>query len=136
MKVKTLDDYMYISLSIVFTLVAIATFIYLYFFGDISIFSCAIYDHFGIYCPGCGCTRAFLELIHLNIFKSIYYNPAVFYALAMSLLFIITQTIDRIFKFKKHIMPYTNAYLYIGIVILFLNWIVRNILLLGFNIKL
>ncbi len=136
MQIKTLDDYMYISLGIVLILIALLTCIYLYFFSDMSIFSCAIYENLGIYCPGCGCTRAYLELVHLNIFKSIYYNPTVFYSIVITTLFLFTQTIDRIFKFKKHIMPYTNAYLYVGIVILVLNWIVRNILLLGFNISL
>lgn len=136
MKEKSLDYYMYISLSAILILIFTATFIYSYFFNNINIFSCAFYDTFGIYCPGCGCSRAFLELIHLNIVKSIYYNPTVFYSLSMSLIFVITQTFDRIFKSNRHIMPYTNIYLYIGIFILILNWIIRIILLLKFNIKL
>jgi len=136
MKEKTLDDYIYFSLSIVLILIFICTIVHLYFYNNINIFSCAIYDHFGIYCPGCGCTRAYNELLHLNIGKSIYYNPTVFYAATITVSFILTQTIDRIFKFKKHIMPYTNVYLYIGIAIFILNWIIRNIMLLGFNISL
>lgn len=136
MKSRTLDDYIYISLIIVLILIFICTIIYLYFFNNINIFSCSIYNHFGIYCPGCGCTRAFNELIHLNILKSVYYNPAVLYGVSMSILYVFTQTIDRILKREKHIMPYSNLYLYIGIAILIINWIVRNILLFSFNISL
>lgn len=127
MKTKSLDDYIYYSLIITCILLLILAVIYKYFFYDFKIGYCAIYDKLGIYCPGCGCTRAFEALLHLNIKASIYYNPTVFYSVIILVSFLLTQTIDRIVKSKKYIMPYSNFYLYTGIFIMLLNCIIRNI---------
>lgn len=136
MKEKNLDDYIYPTLIITSILLSLLVVCYNYFFPHTPIASCFIYKNFGIYCPGCGCTRAFLSLLNFDIISSFCYNPTVLYAIIILLIYIISQTIDRIFKHKKFIMPYSNIYLYIGIAILFLNCLFRNFLLIIYNIKL
>lgn len=131
MKAKSLDDYIYYSLIITCILLFILALVYKCFFYNFKIGYCAIYDKLGIYCPGCGCTRAFEALLHFNIKASIYYNPTVFYSVIILFCFLLTQTIDRIIKSKKHIMPYSNFYLYTGIFIMLSNCIIRNM----FNIR-
>ncbi len=36
---------------------------------------CGLYRHFGIYCPGCGATRAFHALLHGDILRALQMNP-------------------------------------------------------------
>lgn len=40
---------------------------------------CFLYNHFNIFCPACGCTRAIIALFQFNIIKSLQYNPIVLY---------------------------------------------------------
>lgn len=136
MKEKTLDDYIYISLMIACVLFASLFLVYHYFFSNIPISSCFIYENFGIYCPGCGCTRAFEALLHLDILTSVYYNPAVLYFAFIIFIYIVSQTLDRLLKHKNFFMSFSNVYLYIGIGILIINCIVRNFLLYFYHIRL
>ena len=136
MKTKNIDDYIYTSLIISCIVLCLIAYFYYQFFNNYSISRCYIFEHFGIYCPGCGCTRAFESFLHLDILHSVYYNPAVFYTILMLSIYLITQTIQRLLKQSTYIMPYSNLYLYIGIAILLINCIIRNILLLAFQISL
>ncbi len=128
MKKRSLDDYVYFSLIITCTVLFILGIIYKCFFSKFKIGYCVIYDKLGIYCPGCGCTRAFEALLKFDIKSSIIYNPAVFYSVIILISFLTTQTIERITKSTQHIMPYSNFYLYIGIFIMLSNCIIRNII--------
>lgn len=136
MKEKTLDYYIYYSLIIASIILILLVIIYNAFFSHVPISSCYIYDNFHIYCPGCGCTRAFIALLNFDILSSFYYNSAVLYSVIILFIYLFTQTIDRLFKHTKYIMPYSNFYLYTGICILFFNCIIRNVLLLIFKIPL
>ena len=132
---KNFDDYIYYTLIIASILLILLVIIYNAFFSHIPISSCFIFDNFHIYCPGCGCTRAFISLLNFDIISSFCYNSAVLYTVIMLFLYLFTQTIDRIFKHTKYTMPYSNFYLYIGICILVLNCIIKNILFLVFHIS-
>ena len=137
MKLKTKDDYIFVSLLITSIIIIFFVLLYKYIFNNsFSISSCFFYEHLGIYCPGCGCTRAFISLLNFDIINSFYYNSAVLYSVIILFLYLFTQTIDRLFKHEKHLMPYSNFYLYTGISILLLNCIIRNVLLLIFKIPL
>lgn len=59
---------------------------------------CIIHKCFKVYCPGCGGTRAVVELLHLNLAKSLYYNPIVI-LLFLDIIFIAAL------KVKKKIYP-------------------------------
>ena len=41
-------------------------------------FPCFYYKNFGIQCPGCGLTRMFMALIHLDFVSAFMYNPFMF----------------------------------------------------------
>ena len=43
-------------------------------FSALTIWTCPIYKLFGIYCPGCGATRAFGDLMRLDIQGAIHQN--------------------------------------------------------------
>lgn len=90
----------------------------------------------GLYCPGCGGTRAVKALINGHILKSIWYHPFVFYGVVVYLWFMISHTIRKFINSNVKGMKYRNIYLYIWLLILILNFIIRNILLIKFNITL
>lgn len=89
---------------------------------------CVINRFTGAYCPGCGGTRAFLALILGHFVKSIILHPFVPYFAVISVIFYFTQTLRFITRGKVRGVHFRNIYLYIGIGLLLLNCIVKNVL--------
>ena len=94
-KQRSLNDYVYISVIITIIIMIVFYIIYL-LIGKPDIFHCSIYDKFGIYCPGCGCTRALVYLFQGDILKSLYYNPTVLYTVIVLIIYISTTTIGKL----------------------------------------
>ena len=127
-KEKNLNDYVYISVIII-VLVLIMFYIIYVLIGKPPIFNCWIYENFGIYCPGCGCTRALINLVQGNIIKSLYYNPTVLYAVIVLIIYLVGNTIAKVLKKdSKYILKYTPILIYVGIFILISTCIVKNLL--------
>lgn len=59
---------------------------------------CIIHKCFRLYCPGCGGTRAAIALLHLDLVKSLRYNPIVL-LLFLDIIFI------TVLKVKEKIYP-------------------------------
>lgn len=82
----------------------------------------------GFYCPACGGTRAFNAILHGHLFQALCFNAAVPYAVLMYVLFMGSQTAERLMRGKIKIgLKYKNIYVYIGIAIMLLQWAVKNI---------
>lgn len=128
-KEKTIDDYIYVSIILTIILLLILYLIYI-MIGKPSIFNCKIYDTWGIYCPGCGCTRALICLFQGDVIGSFLYNPAVLYAVIVTSFYIVSRTIGKIARKEesKFIMKYNPIYLYIGIGMLIGACIIKNII--------
>ena len=133
-KEKNLNDYVYIAVLIT-VLVLIVFYIIYVAIGKPPIFNCWIYDKFGIYCPGCGCTRAVIYLFQGDIIKSLYYNPTVLYSVIVLIIYITSNTIAKLsgkknskFSNSKFNLKYTPILIYIGIFILITTCIVKNVL--------
>lgn len=92
---------------------------------------CLFHSLTGYYCPGCGGTRAVAGLLHGNILESLYYHPFVVYAAAVYVVFMVTNTVEIISRGRWKIgMEFRHRYVYIGIVIVAANFIVKNAVLL------
>ena len=59
-------------------LIAAAALLYLYFTeeGSGAGIPCPIYSLTGLYCPGCGISRALRSIIHLDFYRALRYNAA------------------------------------------------------------
>ncbi|MGN0370144.1 MAG: DUF2752 domain-containing protein [Butyrivibrio sp.] len=92
--------------------------------------TCPFYLITGIYCPGCGGTRALHALIHGHIIKSLYYHPLVIYGVILGLVFYISQTLRFLSRGKIKGLHMRTAYPVIAGIIILLNWIIKNVILL------
>ena len=90
---------------------------------------CTVLAHTGWYCPGCGGTRAVIALLHGHPLASLYYHPIVLYAGAVFTVFMVSQTLQRLTGGRVRGMRYRDIYLYIGIAVILINWIVKNVFL-------
>ena len=71
----------------------------------------------GLYCPGCGGTRAIASLLKLDFYQALRYNLII----TISIPFFIIYLLNK----KKEKIP--NAVLYIALAIIIIFGIVRNI---------
>jgi len=92
---------------------------------------CLFHKITGFYCPGCGGTRAFAKLTQGELLQSLIYHPLVIYGAILYLWFMITNTIELISKRRWKIgLRYRQWYVNVGIVILAINFIIKNAVLL------
>lgn len=98
---------------------------------------CTLLKWTGLYCPGCGGTRACVCLMEGNVKASFYYHPIVLYGALISGWYLLSHTIEYLSKGRISIgMRYRDIYLYIAILILLVNWFVKNACLIFAGIRL
>lgn len=132
---KTLDDILYPALLCTCAVLLAAVLLYVRFFSHVSLPVCWFYEELHLYCPGCGCTRAFIALLQGNILGSLRYNPGVFYFALTVTVYLLTHTLYRLSRGRiRCAIPYNNIYLHIGFGILVCNALAWNILWHGFGI--
>ena len=131
-KEKTDEKRLYISGLIIAAISILLFCLYNISFFDMFIIfpECVYYRMLGIPCPGCGTTRALRYLINGNIIDSIRMNAIVFYTIGVYLVFMITHTIEWIFcsLHRKTVIKglrFHVAYVYIGVAVLLIHWIIR-----------
>ncbi len=100
-----------------------------------EIAGCVMLRVSGLYCPGCGGTRAVVSLLRGNLIQSVMYHPAVLYGVVLFLVYFISQTLMRLTKGKVKGLSMKPCYLYILLGIIAVNFIVRNVLVLAFGIR-
>ena len=90
--------------------------------------SCAAKQLFGISCPGCGLTRAFIAISHGNWDRAWFFNPASF----LVYLFVIVQIPWRCFQMWRIAInryPVFSVWLFLPLAVvaagLILQWIVK-----------
>lgn len=94
---------------------------------------CRFKEATGLYCPGCGGTRAVRALLSGHIIKAFIYHPFVPYCLFMWIIYEGSHVLEMLHVPKIKGMKFREAYVYIGIGIIFANWIIKNILLFVIN---
>lgn len=99
-------------------------------------FYCITWSVLGIYCPGCGGTRAVEALLQGHFLQSLWYHPLVLYSVVLFGGFMLTQTLERLHFSRIKGLKFHNWYLFGALGLVIVNWVIKNILLLGFDISL
>ena len=97
-------------------------------FTDIVV-PCSLYTLLGLYCPGCGGTRAMSFLLKGDIVKSFLYHPVVPYTAVLVICYLTSHTLNILTKGKVKAMLFRPVYFYIMIVIIIVQCIVKNALI-------
>lgn len=87
----------------------------------------------GLYCPGCGGTRAVISFVTGHWLKSFMYNSFVPYCGILYILFMAKGTRAFISKGKYQYMKFRDIYVFCGIAILLIQFVSRNIMLLVYG---
>ncbi len=98
---------------------------------------CMVQSTLGIYCPGCGGTRAVAALIHGDFLGSFACHPLVPYTAVIGGWFLFSQTVARISKRRLDIgMRYKDGYVWAALGIVIVNFILKNLLLIVWKVDL
>ena len=95
------------------------------FFG-----SCLFHKMTGLYCPGCGATRALLFMLKGDIIKSLIFHPAVFPGACFLLMFIGSNALSVFPGSRIQGMHFRKIYIIMAAAVLILNCIIKNYFLL------
>ena len=131
-KVKTDENALYIIGWILIAFLFAAAVAYILWpglFEDLP--PCLFHKLTGFYCPGCGGTRAVISLLRGRFLTSFLYHPFVLYTALIGEWFMITQTVERLSKGRMAIgLKYRDWYLWVALVLVVINCLVKNVLLL------
>lgn len=95
---------------------------------------CVFRAAFGLYCPGCGGTRAIQALVRGNIPAALYYHLPAVYGVALYVVYFVSQTLMRISRGRIRGMRFRPIYLYVMVGLIVVNFIVKNVMLAVFHI--
>ena len=104
--------------------------IYPYYVEFTHFDECAFRHATGFYCPGCGGIRAVRALLNGHIIFSFLYNPFVTYSVIMWVIYSISHLLEILKVPNIRGMKFRTGYVYIGLGLLFANWIIKNISIL------
>lgn len=88
---------------------------------------CAFFTRTGLYCPGCGGTRALKSLLRGDIIRAFLYHPFVVYFAFAYMFFMVYEFCKKHFKTFRKIFP-VEIVIDVGVGFLLLQWIVKVIL--------
>lgn len=97
---------------------------------------CFWYSHFGIYCPGCGGTRAFENLLYGNFLLSLIYHPFVIYSLSILILSFLSYLFYFFTRGNIMFFQLSIKHLIYADSIFIIYFLFRNILAIYLNIYL
>ncbi len=134
-KEKTLEEQLYL-LGLVFLISGIISIVIYFKVLMPEIKPCLLLTTLGLYCPGCGGTRALEALLHGQLLMSLWYHPLVLYVIVIYGGFMLTNTMERIPVLPVKGWKFHNWHMYGALIIVIGNWIIKNILLICFHITL
>lgn len=95
---------------------------------------CLFWKFWGIYCPGCGGTRSVIALMRGDFLLSAWYHPLVMYVVLMYAWFMLSHTLEKLHVPLIKGMKFEVWIMYGMLVVLALNFILKNVLKFGFGI--
>ena len=92
---------------------------------------CSLHTMTGLYCPGCGGTRACYALMQGQVLKSVLAHPLVLYLAAGYILYMLSHLLQIFTHGKIRGLFFCPYYCYVGIGILLTQFAAKNLLLLA-----
>lgn len=96
---------------------------------------CAFYSLTGLYCPGCGGTRAVYSLLRLRIFDAIKYNITVPFGAFVYIYYNARAFIAGLKNDTEYFKNQKYPLCIVLVAVLLLNFVLKNVLLLFFGIR-
>lgn len=97
---------------------------------------CLFHSWFGLYCPGCGGTRAVISLFQGHIVRAFIFHPVVPYAMIIYVWYMVSNTIQLLLKGKYKIgMKYNDRYLWLALWIIIVSCIIKNVVYIGWGFR-
>lgn len=90
----------------------------------------------GLYCPGCGGTRAAVYLMKGQVIQSFVYHPLVLYTALVVVAEVISAMVAKKTGRPERYLGHETLFIYIDAAVILVNWIVKNVLLIEFGIDL
>ncbi len=132
---KNLEDQLFhIGLVLCGAGAGIGVLYHLFIDGRLPYIPCFLSSVMGIYCPGCGGTRAVLALLKGHLLLSVWYHPLVLYAVVIAGGFMITQGLHRFGIQWIHGWKFHSWYLYGAVILIGCNFLIKNMLRLIWGI--
>ncbi len=125
---KSLEEDLYFY-GIIFLIIGIPALILFFWlvFPEVAGKGCVFRHVTGMYCPGCGGTRAVIALFQGQIMKSLWYHPLVLYSVILYTGFMLSHTLVRLKVRHVSGWKFHNWYLYAMIAIIAANFVIKNI---------
>lgn len=99
-------------------------------------FPCLMDSLLGLYCPGCGGTRAVRALLKGELLQALWMHPLVPFAALLFCGFFLTQTLEKLKVPGIKGWRFHGWYLYASLGLVITNFLVKNILRLCFSVTL
>ncbi len=97
---------------------------------------CLFHFFTGLYCPGCGGTRAVKFLIQGDIARSVQFHPLVVYTAAVVLVELGSYALSRALRRPGLFVGHVDWFTYGGVAITAVNWIYKNYMLVARGVDL
>ena len=91
---------------------------------------CIFHELTGLYCPGCGGTRAVKALLGGEVLASFFYHPLVLYCAVIAVWFAVSYFLYWRTKNPKFRIFLENGFIYAGVGITAANFVIKNYFLL------
>ncbi len=130
---KTLYDIGKVLLAAV---IAAAIFVWIYGYSVLDrIPECTFETITGLYCPGCGGSRAFIALCKGQFVRSFMLHPAVPCGVLIYTVFMVRMFLLKHFGIGREKDGRIVIFIYIWIGIIMVQWVVKLVLLMRYGIK-
>lgn len=135
MQRESREDRLLFRLGLCLGVVFLALFVLFYGFPELAerlsnSWSCTIRRTFGIYCPGCGGTRALKAMLRGRFLKSLFYHPSVLVFTLYYLCFMFSRPLSRLFPDCVRPLVFRDRHIWLLLGLTALQWILKNCLLL------
>lgn len=94
---------------------------------------CMFHAMTGLYCPGCGGTRAVKALLRGKIWLSFCYHPLVPYLALVGVIFLVSYVLYLITGKERFRLYLENPWIYVGLGLIIVNFLIKNSMLIGYG---